>query len=50
MPADWTVFGVIVLIIFGAIIGIYLKKKKGASIDYNISDDQALDDVMNSPE
>ncbi len=47
MPAEWIIFGVIVLIIFGAIIGIWYKRKKGESVNYNPGDDHALDDIIN---
>ena len=50
MIIEWIVFSVIVLIILGAIIGIYLKNKKGESVNYNIGDDNGLDDMMNMPD
>ena len=50
MAAEWIIFGVFVLIIFGAIIGIWYKKKKGASVNYNTGDDHALDDIINMPD
>lgn len=50
MALEWIFFGVIVLIIFGAIIGIYYKNKKGESVNYNTNDDNALDDIINMPD
>jgi len=50
MAEEWIVFGVIVLVIFGAIIGIYYKKKKGESVNYKTNDDTALDDIINMPD
>jgi hypothetical protein len=44
------VFGIAVLIIFGAIIGIYFKKQKDESGNYNTGDNNALDEIINIPD
>lgn len=50
MLTEWVAFGGIALVIFGAIIGIYRKKKKGASINYDLGNDKAFDEVINMPD
>jgi hypothetical protein len=50
MDFVWIVFGIVVLIIFGAIIGIYYKKQKGEFVNYNAGDDNALDKMINIPD
>ncbi len=50
MAEEWIFFGVIVLVIFGAIFGIYYKNKKGKSVNYNTDNDTVLDDIINMPD
>ena len=50
MIADWITFAVIAVIIIAAVIGICMRRKKGNRINYNMEDDNGLDDFINSPD
>lgn len=47
MTAEWIVFSVFIIVILIAVIGLFIKRRKGNRVNYTLEDDKAFDDFLN---